>query len=58
MFPFTQSSSCNVRANPVLIVDLEFEELRLRIKIDTGAKETSPGIKLGLLAWQGDALPI
>ena len=52
-FPFTQSSSCKVHANPVLIVDLEFN-----VYIATGPKETTPGIKLGSRASQADALPI
>ena len=56
--PFHSINSCKVCANPVLIVDLEFEESRLGIKIAMGAKETSPGIELGLLASQADALPI
>ena len=51
-------SSCKVRANPVLVVDLEFEELRLCVYIARGAMETSPEIELGLLASQVDALPI
>ena len=58
MFPFTQSSSCKVRANPIFVVDLEFEDSRLRVKIATGAKETSPGIELKSLALQADSLPI
>ena len=57
-FPFTQSSLCKVHANPVLVVDLEFEELRSCVKIATCSKETSPGIELGSLASQADALPI
>ena len=58
MFPFTQLSYCKVRANPVLVVDLEFKESRLRVYIATGAKETSPGIQFGSLASQADALLI
>ena len=49
---------CKVHANAVLVVDLEFEESWLRVKIAKGAKETSPGIQLGSLALQADALPI
>ena len=60
MFPFAQSSSYKVCTIPDFysVWLRNIKKSRLRVKIATDAKETSPVAKLGSLALQADALPI